>query len=129
MSAPMNGTPFQQNGQSEDEIDLREVWNILLRNRGLIFTCLFVVASAALAFALLSTPVYQATTSIRIDNPRPGLGVFDALQPLATRSNIGTEMEELRSRTLAEAVVDSLSLQLQLTTPRRVSRADVFDLV
>jgi uncharacterized protein involved in exopolysaccharide biosynthesis len=44
-------------------------------------------------------------------------------------SQIDTEMEILRSRTLAEDVVDSLALQFRLVAPNRIARADLLEAI
>lgn len=122
----------QRNGHNgavdDDEIDLREIWNILARNRFLIAGCMLLVASLAAAYAFLADPVYEAAASIRIDEGR-SRGTTTEVDPLtlfAGGSGVETEMEVLRSRTIAEHVVDSLGLQLVLTEPTRVPRVDVF---
>ena len=121
--------PHSPNGHVEDEIDLREVWNILLRNRGLITLCLFATVVVAVAWTLLATPVYEASTSIRIDQGQTNLPVLDVLQTISTGSEVDTEMEVLRSRTLAELVVDSLGLQLTVRKPKRIARKEILDYV
>jgi len=121
--------PPAPNRHSDDEIDLREVWNILSRNRGLIASCLFATAAVAVAWTLLATPIYEASTSIRIDEGQTNLPVLDILRTMSTRSEVDTEMEVLRSRTLAELVVDSLGLQLTVRKPKRIARKEILDYV
>ncbi|HEX7118531.1 MAG TPA: polysaccharide biosynthesis tyrosine autokinase [Longimicrobiales bacterium] len=119
----------QPNGAVDDEIDLREVWQLLLRNRGLIAACTAVIVAAAGALTFLATPVYEAATTIRIDEEQSSLPVLDILQAAANGSEVATEMEVLGSRTLAEAVVDSLGLQLVVLEPERVARDEILDYV
>lgn len=113
----------------DDEIDLREIWNLLVRNRWLIAGCIAAVVALATAYTVLSTPIYEAATSIRIDEEKSGTAVLDILQTLSTGSEVHTEMEVLRSRTLAESVVEQLGLQLVLREPDRAARAEVFQAV
>jgi hypothetical protein len=83
---------------------------------------------ASTAFFLWWTePVYEGVTTIRIDQERSGVAIIEALRNLSSGSKITTEMEELRSRTLAEAVVDSLGLNVTMRQPRKVARSAVFD--
>lgn len=121
--------PPAPNGLPDDEIDLREVWNILRRNRGLIAFCLVATVAVAVAWTLLATPIYEASTSIRIDEGQTNLPVLDILRTMSTRSEVDTEMEVLRSRTLAELVVDSLGLQLTVRKPKRIARKEILDYV
>src|SRR5690606_29401259 len=74
-------------------------------------------------------PVYQGETSIRFASDHRNLAVLDPLMALSPRTELGSEAEELRSRTLAESVVDKLGLQARLVSPKRVSRVEVLDVV
>lgn len=103
----------------------RNLWNFLLRNRWLTFGVPALVVAATLVFVQLATPVYDAATVIRIDEEKSNLPVLDALRTLSSGSEIQTEVEVLRSRSLAEEVMDSLGLQLTLERPRRVARSEV----
>ncbi len=106
-------------------VHLRDVWNLLVRNWGLILVSLVVGLGAAGAYVYLTVPVYRATTSIRIDEERTDLPVLDILQTLSNGSGVETEMEVLRARTLAERVVDSLGLQVSVRSPRGTSRPEI----
>jgi len=91
--------------------------------------------SAGIPVALLATtafflwwvsPTYEAVTSVRIDEDKSGVAVLEALEKLsAGGSKIATEMYEMRSRTLAEDVVDSLDLHVSLGAPRKTPRAAI----
>lgn len=118
--------PSGYNGtRPEDEIHLRDVWNLLLRNWWVIGLSLIATAGATAAYTLYTVPVYESVTTIRIEEERTELPVLDILQTLSTGSEVETEMEVVRSRTLAEDVVDSLGLQIQVVSPRGVARAEV----
>lgn len=86
----------------------------------------FVIGATALTLRYLPR-IYEASASLRIDQERSNLAVLDALKSLASGSHIETEMVVLRSMTLAEGVVDSLSLRAQLTAPRDAQRAEYFE--
>lgn len=109
----------------DDEIHLRDVWNLLLRNWLVIAASLVLVVGATAAYTVWSVPVYESVTSIRIEEERTDLPVLDVLQTLSTGSEVETEMEVVRSRTLAEDVVDSLGLQIGVVAPRGVARAEL----
>lgn len=99
-------------------------WGTLHRRRWLIIgTTLVVMGGAGYATHRLA-PIYEATASIRIDE-RSSTLPMDPTQ-LSTRSELNTDIEELSSRVLAEAVVDSLGVQLQVVQPAGVPRNDVF---
>jgi tyrosine-protein kinase Etk/Wzc len=108
-----------------DVVHLRDVWNLLVRNWGLILFSIFLGVVGTGAYVYFTVPVYRATTSIRIEEGRTELPVLDILQTLSTGSGVETEMEVLRARTLAESVVDSLGLQVTVISPRGASRAEI----
>src|SRR2546423_14894129 len=114
---------------TEQEHTFRDTWHLLVRNRGLIGGCTALVIGAAAIWAYTATPVYQASTSIRIDEEKSRVPVLEALQQLSSGSDLVTEMEVLKSRSLAENVVDALALRAVMTKPNRVERQDAFTLL
>ncbi len=112
-----------------DEAYLRGFWNFLQRNRFLLLGITALVVAATGVFVWRATPIYEASTSIRIDEDQSTIPVLDALKTLSSGSQIGTEMEVLRSRTLAEDVVEELALGVSLLAPRRTARDEVFSAV
>jgi polysaccharide biosynthesis transport protein len=99
-------------------------WATLRRRRWLILgSTVLVMAATAYATHRL-TPIYEATASIRIDE-RVSTLPMDPSQ-LSTRSELNTDIEELSSRVLAQAVAESLGVQLQLVQPAGVPRNAVF---
>jgi tyrosine-protein kinase Etk/Wzc len=123
----MRSEPAGHAGQSG--LDLREIWRSCMRQRWLAFGIPVVLLASTGFFLSWTAPVYEAATTIRIDQERSGVAVLEALKTLSSGNKISTEMEELRSRTLAEAVVDSLSLHVRMARPRKVSRSAVFEQV
>jgi capsular exopolysaccharide synthesis family protein len=109
---------------------LRELWHFLQRNRFLVFGVPVLTVLATVAFVQLVTPVYEAETLIRVEEERPLPELAkEAMRTLALGrgSSIGTEVAVLRTRSLAEEVVDSLSLHATMVTPRRAARSALFD--
>lgn len=114
--------------REEDEIELRNIWSVVARNRWLIVTSMILAFLAALAYNELATPTYQAATILRLDEPKAG-GAPEKLDLMLAggSSEVETEMAVLRSRSLAEAVVDSLGLQTRVLEPRRAGFTDLFE--
>lgn len=112
----------------EDEVRLLDLWRALVRRRRLVLGITgTVVALAALATSQID-PVYEGRASIRVEEPNATLNAsLIALAPagMAGASGIMTDIEMLRSRSLAEAVIDSLGLQLRVRAPA-VARASLF---
>src|SRR5512145_12447 len=100
----LNGGPPQSPARSAVEF--------IQRNRWFIAGMPLLMLLATLLFVNWVTPVYNGTTSVRIDEERSNIAVLDALKELSQGASIYTEMAELRSRSVAEDVVDSLALQL-----------------
>ncbi|MGQ0560344.1 MAG: GumC family protein [Gemmatimonadota bacterium] len=96
------------------------------RNRGLVIGVPIALLIATAFFIAWATPVYRGLATARIDRDRSNIAVLDALQELSSGASIYTEIAELRSRSLAEDIADSLNLNLAVTEPRRVSRSALF---
>jgi capsular exopolysaccharide synthesis family protein len=111
-----------------DQAYLRDFWRFFQRNRLLTMGLPVVTVLATLAFVNLATPVYEGDAQIRVDDDRGSLPVLDALRSLSTGggSKIHTEMGVLRTRVIAEDVVDSLGLAVTVRSPRRVPRSELF---
>ncbi len=116
-----DATPSQPVG---DELDLRDLWNFTARNRLLIAGFFIGGLVAAAIFTWRAIPVYESEASVRIEDNDPFNPMASILGPgLSSMSlRVETEMGVLRSRSLAEDVVDSLGLMVRLTEPRGVPR-------
>lgn len=106
-----------------DSFQLRDVWHALTRQRWLVALCCLAALGAVGAYTWWTVPVYQAATTVRIEPKQPSLPLPDVLQALSPDGDVETELEVLRSRSVATAVIDSLALQLELAVPRRVPRS------
>jgi len=116
-------TPTPSAAGSRIAGDAHDLLGILRRNVWWIVGCSVVCFTAALLYVALVRPSYTAAASVRIDDRReqdqaPGLSALG----LTGGNEVNTEIEMLRSRMLAQAVVDSLGLQLRLTAPRWATR-------
>jgi len=120
-----NPPPPRPDARPDDELHLREVWDLLFRNRLVLALSLLVVVGLGLAYTLTRTPIYEARSSIRIDEDQTNVPVLDILQTISSGSQVETEMEVLRSRTLAEDVVGRLGLQLRVESPQLRSRVQL----
>jgi capsular exopolysaccharide synthesis family protein len=110
-----------------DQAYVRDFWRFFQRNRLLTLGIPLVTVLAALAFVQLVTPVYEGDAQIRVDDERGTLPVLDVLRSLSTTggSKVHTEMSVLRTRAIAEDVVDSLALHVTVRSPRRVPRSEL----
>lgn len=101
----------------------RSVWGALRRHRYLIALCLALGLAVGWAMASRIEPLYEASASLLVSAPRTGVTVVAAEGKGAEQEGIATEMHVLQSRALAEAVVDSLKLQVQVAEPRTARRS------
>jgi len=96
----------------DDTIDLRAYWRIILKRRWLILGVLGGVVALALLATLLATPIYRATAVLQIERHTQQvvqageLGTPGGVDPEFLTTQIGL----LKSRALAERVVDDLDL-------------------
>ena len=113
------------------DLALGDLWNFLLRNRRVISAMLVLGVIAGAMVNWLVTPQYEAQASLRIEGNGPINQMESILGPdfSALSLLVETEMGVLRSRTLAEAVVDSLQLMLRLTTPSALPRRAIIEAV
>ncbi|MFW6039918.1 MAG: GumC family protein, partial [Gemmatimonadota bacterium] len=111
----------------EDEIDLRDVWATLRRRRRTVFLTLALVVAATAAWTWLATPVWEASTLVRVDEQEGGVPVLDALASLQRGSELETEMRILRTRPILEDVVDAHELNLRVADPADVPREALFE--
>lgn len=115
----------------ESELDLKDVWNFAVRNKLLI---LGVAAFGMLVGQVVTwrtTPIYRSSASVQIEDDDPINQMGSVLGPElgSTSLRAETEMGVLLSRTLAEEVVDSLNLMVQLVSPRGIPRDAVLSRV
>jgi capsular exopolysaccharide synthesis family protein len=117
-------TPLQL--PETDRLGPMQVWDVISRNRVFILAGFAIALFGAALFAWLSTPVYESAASLRIAEKKSGLPVLEALASLTDDGNeISTEMQMLKSRSLAEATVDSLGMQVTAVAPLKLMGASI----
>src|SRR5690606_26984734 len=96
-----------------DEIDLPAYWRILVTRRWLILGVVAAGAALSLVLTRMTPPLYRATAVMQIDNEQQEImqlggfaGSFSRWDP----EFLQTQYQLLRSRALAERVVDDLDL-------------------
>ncbi|MCB1639096.1 MAG: hypothetical protein KDI15_09635, partial [Thiothrix sp.] len=99
--------------QRQDNLDLREFWRTLTRQKGLILAVLVIVLLLTLLFTLLSSPVYRATARVQVERETTKVIDVDFINPgdiRDTRDFYQTQFELIRSFGLVERVIDKLQL-------------------
>ena len=90
----------------EKQVTLNDYLRILARRKWLILFTFLCLTASAVAFSLLMTPVYQACTTIMIEEEgRMEDYIFTVSSMMRPDSKLKNHVEIIKSRTLAEAVV------------------------
>ncbi len=99
--------------QANDEIDLLALFGTLWDSKTLILGVTAVFMVLGVAYALLATPIYQATAIIQVEEKQPGLpGMSDITDMLGGESEAITEIELIKSRRVVGATVDKLFISI-----------------
>ena len=80
-------------------------------------------------FTLRQRPVYEAHATLRLAEQQSPLATTDVLTAMSAPSTIETEMEIIRSRSVAEDVVDSLGLRVRIAEPKSELIHNLFGLL
>ena len=106
------GPDFDGPGDQEQLFDVRHIFNVLRRRLSVIFGTMAVITGITLLVVFQLTPQYTATSLVLIDPREQQVvdieAVMSGLPP--DSAAIDSEVEVLRSRTLAARVVDQLEL-------------------
>ncbi|MCX7515282.1 polysaccharide biosynthesis tyrosine autokinase [Frateuria hangzhouensis] len=109
MNQPTHAAPIVDDG---DEIDLRQLFGILLDNKWLIGAVTGAFLLLSLGYALLAAPVYQANAMVQVEQKMPTLPGLSDLSDLAGDSapEAVTEIALMTSRMVVGKVVDDLHM-------------------
>lgn len=98
----------------EKEFHLRDYLIILHRRRYIIAFSFITVFLSTLFYSLFTTPVYEAETTIYLQEDSKSGGFLGDISLLGSGSTIGAEIEVIKSRSIAEKVVKDLGLDVQI---------------
>lgn len=105
---------WSEGGDDQPIFDLAVYWRLALKHKILILSSFFGALAVGAALTLLMTPIYTAKATLQID--REAARVFNSEEVMPSESLIQgeeffqTQYGLLRSRTLAERVIESLGL-------------------
>ena len=107
--------PLSPQQSLDDEIDLRQLFGMLLDGRYIIATAVALVAIIALIYVFLATPIYKANGIIQVEDNAPGVpGLDDMAEIFASESSSATELHVIKSRLVLGRVVDELGLTVSV---------------
>lgn len=102
--------------EDDDVLDLREYWRIIVKRKWTVIGFFIIVLVAVATATLLMTPIYRATSVLQIEREAAKVVEFkDAAQTetAGDRDFYQTQYELLKSRTLAERVVEKIRPALE----------------
>ncbi len=101
----------QVQDQQNQEVTLTDYLRIIYRGRWIILFSFLVVFTATVYYTFTTRPVYDATTSLIIeDNQGMGTALFDFNSFGNQSTHIANQMEIIKSRSIAERVIKNLEL-------------------
>lgn len=109
-----SSAPWADDPQEAPVFDLAVYWRLALKHRILIIGCFLGALAIGAALTLLMTPIYTATSTLQIDREAARVVTSEDVTPRESMSQgeefFQTQYGLLRSRSLAERVVESLGL-------------------
>ena len=122
-------SPVYEDPAEGDGLDLRELWQVILKRRWTIVVFTLLVVAAAVIASYLMTPIYRASLTLQIDREDIKVVNIEEVAPMDGAANsldyLQTQYELLKSRSLAERVVDKMGLadkEPEATSPTLMSQ-------
>ena len=110
-------TGARDTDNDDDVLDLRDIWRMVLKHKWMLLSVAIVGLLAALLLSFVKTPLYLASTTLQVDKRAARVVQFgqdnEAGADMDDRTAMGTQLELLKSRVLAERVIDELRLDKQ----------------
>lgn len=104
----------QEEQVTDDSISLTDLLRIVMKHKWTLLIVILLACSVAAVRTFLSTPIYRSTVILQIERVAPRVVSFnnDADQEQASDegTSLKTQYELLKSRSLAERVIDELHL-------------------
>ncbi|SEA74119.1 capsular exopolysaccharide family [Thiothrix caldifontis] len=110
--------PNRNDDSDDDEIDLRELWSVIKRRKGTIALIFVLVTMISLLVTLSMTPIYRAGVTLEINTEEKRVLDYDveagSQGPTDSKDFYQTQYELLKSRSLADRVIDRMKLESRL---------------
>ena len=105
----------------DEDLDLRALLGTLLDNKWLITSITVVFFLISVLYAILATPIYQASASVQVEQKAPTLpGMSDLTETLGiSTSQAVTEIQLLTSRKVIGQAVENLKMDIE-AQPKRL---------
>lgn len=96
------------NTSKANSLTFDDAMRIIVGQRWMILLCLVVSVLPVAIYNQLAKPVFKGTASMILESPRNSIDSFGAFQSGLTGSRTISEIQELKSRSMAEAVAELL---------------------
>ncbi|QQS55438.1 MAG: hypothetical protein IPM89_06480 [Candidatus Competibacteraceae bacterium] len=114
MPAPPREYPSFEEASEEDALNLRELWQVILKRRWSILIFTLIVVTATVVATYLMTPLYRASLTLQIDLEDIKIMKMGDVSPVesgwGSQDYYQTQYELLKSRSLALRVVNQMGL-------------------
>ncbi|QHF38399.1 tyrosine-protein kinase [Pseudomonas sp. S34] len=115
MQSP-NSLPIQEHRDDDDDIDLLALFGTLIDSKWIIVGITAFFCAVGVAYALLSTPIYQANALVQVEQKKGGMsalgGMGEISEMFGGTSPAVTEIELLKSRAVLGKAVENLKLDI-----------------
>ena len=94
------------------ELGLEDYWRLIWKRKWVVILTVVAVTASAVIFSSLQTPIYEASTTLYLKKAKAGpeqIDIFGGVSLLSTETEINTQIEILKSRTMVEEVARRLS--------------------
>src|SRR5450631_4902681 len=105
-------TPVDDDWETGDKIDVRYYWNIINRRKWSIIGLALAVGLLTTLVVFGITPIYRASAMVLLESQAANVVSIKEVYGVDTSSQdyLATQIEIMRGRSIAEAVVDALGL-------------------
>src|SRR3989304_5709440 len=99
--------------QQEEEINLRDYLQVVLRRKWIIIAFFVVSVTLVAIKSFKATPIYKTTVQVLIDKENPNVISFQEVMSMdgVDTTFIQTQLKILESRSLARRVINALNLK------------------
>ncbi|PWQ95789.1 GumC family protein [Leucothrix pacifica] len=100
--------------EADDEIDLRELFGVIMRRKGTIILIAILTFIAALVMTLMMKPVYRASTTLQVEMEGTKVLKYDVEAESGSRNArdfYQTQFEVLKSRALAKRTMEGMGIE------------------
>ncbi|GIW47788.1 MAG: chain-length determining protein [Deltaproteobacteria bacterium] len=97
----------------EDELNLKDYLDILLRRKWIVVSCLLITVVTTTVASLVMTKIYRAEAIIEIAPENPKITAFEEVVEVEAKQDefYETQYRLIKSKTLAKRVVEALGLE------------------